>query len=566
MITRMVSCTVLVALAAGSVQPVIAKDPPSTSAETEAAQALVRAALEAEINDDAALRDSFLKRALDKAPDFAPARWHSGYVREGNEWLRYDEVWQRATSNKRLKLYQQMRNRANSSDDHLTLARWCRRTGLGERAQLHWMYVLAQNPNNEDARRALRVRDFRGMLLTEEEIAEFERQQQEAEVVNSRWKSRLQPLKKAILSDDTAAQEDALAELHKVHDPEAIPVLVNLLATENEQLALEVVAVLGKMSEPSSTSALTALALFAPHNTVRIAAARQLRQRPLHEFVPAMLANLRTPLEFRYYQQDLLRGPVFSYTIEQDGPQTELLSTTQVSRLFPNPYLWARTLRQGMDRIATAQREVVLKNQRAERMNQRAFAALKEATQQDLKDEPRAWWNWWIEWNEFYAYKWKVSTRHFSWLLSCFVAGTTVLTETGPRPIETIRIGDRVLSQDCETGELAYKIVMQTTLRPPSKTLRVEIAGEEIWTTLGHPFWATDQGWRMAKQLEQGSLLHAVTGPQLVDAINQGPEVSAHNLVVADFKTYFVGQSKVLVHDNQPRNPTRVKLPGMAAK
>jgi hypothetical protein len=35
---------------------------------------------------------------------------------------------------------------------------------------------------------------------------------------------------------------------------------------------------------------------------------------------------------------------------------------------------------------------------------------------------------------------------------------------------------------------------------------------------------------------------------------------------VADFNTYFVGESGVLVHDNTPRTPTRAVLPGLTSK
>jgi hypothetical protein len=40
----------------------------------------------------------------------------------------------------------------------------------------------------------------------------------------------------------------------------------------------------------------------------------------------------------------------------------------------------------------------------------------------------------------------------------------------------------------------------------------------------------------------------------------------AYNLVVADFNTYFVGETGVLVHDNTPRTPTRATVPGLAAR
>src|SRR5262249_30034195 len=43
--------------------------------------------------------------------------------------------------------------------------------------------------------------------------------------------------------------------------------------------------------------------------------------------------------------------------------------------------------------------------------------------------------------------------------ISCFPAGTKVWTMAGARPIESVKIGDRVLTQDIVTGELDYKVV-----------------------------------------------------------------------------------------------------------
>ena len=95
-------------------------------------------------------------------------------------------------------------------------------------------------------------------------------------------------------------------------------------------------------------------------------------------------------------------------------------------------------------------------------------------------EDVRRWWEWWQDYNQ----KWwpQVSqfvydqqqhlygyinpapqTRH-----SCFVAGTLVRTESGLTAIESIQPGDRVLAQDQDTGELAYKLVAARTLRPPA--------------------------------------------------------------------------------------------------
>ena len=131
-------------------------------------------------------------------------------------------------------------------------------------------------------------------------------------------------------------------------------------------------------------------------------------------------------------------------------------------------------------------------------------------------------------------------------------------------PIEKIDVGDRVLSQDQETGELSYKFVLHTTIRPPSPTLRFGLGGEEIVATRGHPIWVVGKGWRMAKELEVGDRLCTLRGSVAIKYIKPGIEGRAHNLVVDGFHSYFVESSRVLVHDNLARIPTPNTLPGFA--
>ena len=54
------------------------------------------------------------------------------------------------------------------------------------------------------------------------------------------------------------------------------------------------------------------------------------------------------------------------------------------------------------------------------------------------------------------------------------------------------------VSQDPDTGELGFKLALNTTLRPPSPMIRVTVDGEDILTTLGHPMWVSEKRWRMA--------------------------------------------------------------------
>ena len=73
----------------------------------------------------------------------------------------------------------------------------------------------------------------------------------------------------------------------------------------------------------------------------------------------------------------------------------------------------------------------------------------------------------------------------------CFVAGTQVITESGPRPIESISVGDRVLTRD------GYHRVVDTG----SSESVVGVVGFSDGTTLvgthDHPVWSEGEWWEL---------------------------------------------------------------------
>jgi intein/homing endonuclease len=93
--------------------------------------------------------------------------------------------------------------------------------------------------------------------------------------------------------------------------------------------------------------------------------------------------------------------------------------------------------------------------------------------------------------------------------------------------------------------------------------IRVTAGSEELVTTLGHPFWVNGHGWKMAKELAAGDLLHSLGGSVKIEKVEPIGEEKAYNLVVDDFNTYFVGHAGLLVHDNEFRKPTRAIVPGL---
>jgi hypothetical protein len=124
-------------------------------------------------------------------------------------------------------------------------------------------------------------------------------------------------------------------------------------------------------------------------------------------------------------------------------------------------------------------------------------------------------------------------------------------------------VGDLVLSQNVESGELAYKPVLDTTIGPPTEMLRVDHEGGSFRCTGGHPFWVSGEGWINARRLKSGMELHSDRGSVRVSDVASDGTEAAYNLIVADFSTYFVGQTRILCHDISPKESTDAIVPGL---
>ncbi len=68
----------------------------------------------------------------------------------------------------------------------------------------------------------------------------------------------------------------------------------------------------------------------------------------------------------------------------------------------------------------------------------------------------------------------------------------------------------------------------------------------------------------MTKELGDDAVLHCLKGADRVRSIASTDDAEAYNLVVAEYNTYFVGSSGLLVHDIRPRGPITTIEPGVA--
>jgi Pretoxin HINT domain len=209
-------------------------------------------------------------------------------------------------------------------------------------------------------------------------------------------------------------------------------------------------------------------------------------------------------------------------------------------------------------------RAVKLFNARVERSNEMIGSALGQLTGESLGADPDAWLKWWndklgltYERTEPTVKKTTVEFVPVSAPLArggghgkCFAAGTPVATMTGPRPIESLKVGDVVLSQDTVTGVLSYQPIVGLHHNPPAETVRIRLNDETIVSTPVHRFWRPGRGWAMARDLKPGDPIRTLGGRAEVVEIKPESVQPVFNVDVARNRNFFVGSQKVLVRDH----------------
>jgi hypothetical protein len=156
----------------------------------------------------------------------------------------------------------------------------------------------------------------------------------------------------------------------------------------------------------------------------------------------------------------------------------------------------------------------------------------------------------------------------------CFVAGTPVHTEDGPKPIEQVEVGERVWAFDRQLQQWELCRVTQTFQRRSDQLTTVRFDdGDEVTGTDGHPFWviegedlanrpAPDHGakenagrtpgrWVGMAALRSGDAVLARQGRvrRVVSVQTRREVVPVYNLEVQGLHCYAVGQVGLLVHN-----------------
>lgn len=576
----------------------------SQAAETSdlkypAAAANVREALQREIYGSESARRDLLDEAAAQAPEYAPARWQLGYVKDAKRgWLKHDEFLKTPKVATTLARYE--RERAATPDTvagHLQLADWCAGEKLADQERAHLMRVIDLSPDHAAARQRLGFARQGGAWVSQQELARDRSEEAARREALTKWRPVLKEIREGLESRSQQRREFAAGKLREIHDAAAIAAIEDVFQGAKDEIALLAVEAIAAIDDHAAAESLARIAVQWPAQAVRQAAAQELAKRAHDTYVPQLVGSMYSPVVSRFVAMNLPAGRIgyrHAFVREGENQQQVMLLDTEYRRVAVPGGDGRDTERRTIENVgATAARleqAAAAQNRFTTALNERLAWVLKTATGVDLPADPDAWWTWWSEQNEVFVQGTKpVSivqrTRSVAMVdrssgdvsglggssgsgggsqaLDCLAAGTPVWTAKGPLAIEQVLVGDLVLSQHPETGELAYKPVLRTTVRPRGKLIKIEAAGEDFQTSGGHLFWVAGQGWIKARNLQSGQILHTATGPAYVTSVGIGSEAQTYNLVVADFSTYFVGQSKVMSHDNTVRTPTRAVVPGL---
>jgi hypothetical protein len=594
---------------------------------TERAEKYFKAALRFDLLGDAKGRDMMFDWAHRVAPNYGPANWLSGRVECEGGYCTVEESIRRLKEQGLGEQYRELRDEhLKTVAGELKLARWCARNGQQDLATFHYRR-LAANPRADaatrsEAGRRLGLELYHGRWLTHDEIEAQQRLEKQLRAAFEKWGPKLRDWQAIGVSDKNQTKvERALEEIAAIDDPTIVPVADVFVKRLTSPVSDAVVEMLGRFPQFEATEALAHYAIGSPQAETRAAATKLLESRPLHEFVPLLLDALVAPVQTRWrvrfdnagnvlyqhlYFQQGQDGNVLLRTDHSMRPATVTMERVQrVDRpggLVEGPLVDTDLGERAGLAIAVAgqaarqhERRQQMVNARTGVNNMYVFGVLEATTAGPRNRNVAQWWDWWQDYNQTrkprptcYLYRASQETyavnetrratvgrpaavgRQMSLQMrhSCFPAGTTVWTDHGPAAIETIQIGDRVLSQDVDSGELAWKPVLRTTAGAPTADLMcLTVKGEEICPTKGHVVWESGAGWRIADRIEEGERIHTLHGSRPVESRREEPApATVYNLVVQDFDTYFVGRAAILVHDITERTPTRSIVPGLVGR
>lgn len=538
-------------------------------------------------------RGEILETVLKTNPNDHSTRWQAGYVRAGSRWWKYDRPFS-FTKNGRLQSnYRQLREQLPQNHwGRLQLADWCRDHGLVDQERAHLIEALRSENPTETAFLRLGFRQVAGIWLSGPERVRLRAELRQKITESKKWRPTVEKIRDDLMSKSTRRQRIANRRLNELDHEPAIDTIGQILFDGNESVELAAVEALRVMSNPSAAEWLADRAVASENLWVRNSALSALTAKPQSQYVPLLLSQLTTPVETKFEVTAekflticrdwrwrlVIRQVYFSEKLYASGEPQFQVTVVDKKKVLPfgvvvEDVVLATKFSRGAEDAIREQKAIAARvNKRRSEHNNRVFTVLRATTAAAAGDTPQAWWEWWRSQHN----RGKETPDQWEYLEivhpedrytdAALRSDTPIWTEDGFVPIEQLRAGDRVLSKDVETGELAYQPVLQLTSGNELEFKRLKLVGEQIDCTSDCPIWVSGRGWTAGGNLGPGDRLHTVTGISKIKAVGSGPSEKTFHLVVDRFHTFFTGRAMVLCHDRTAPKPTDAVIPGLSRK
>jgi len=559
------------------------------------ASGLVHEALKAEAAGDLTLRKQLLNQSESIAV-IPVNQWHRGMVRNPRgQWTNISEAISQASDDRKMAIYEYQRAQTPVTlEGQWDLATWCAGKGMWDQARSHLNQIVTMDHDHQPARAALGYRWVNREWVSPSEIETNQHQSLAASKSVARHGRQVQAIAKQLSSKSEAVRKAALDSIVELTDPDLIPVIESVF---HPRPPLSSVAIewLASIDSPSSSLGLSKYALFNDDPQIRSLAVERLKDCPMHDFIPNLLAMMATPIRSSMEPSFDGRGNLVGYAqsfSQEKFDRTDFVSNRiRIRNGDANPagrktleIEVARAKNLGTQSLSqlpetTSQEAIQMENELLRVRNDRIGGLVAVVGHISYNGDAKELWSWWDRHNETAYQDFKIS-RYQSYENEyalptppsiggpfegeCFVTGTPIVTQRGMKAIDEILVGDMVLSRSITTGELCWKPVLRTTRRPPEPTVILSVGGEQLRCTTGHLLWVSGAGWTKASDLQAGTLMHGAREPISLDKVGTADDEATFNLDIADFGTYFVGNSMILSHDVKPRTANRGTVPGIS--
>ena len=425
---------------------------------------------------------------------------------------------------------------------HEKLGAWCQEQGLKDEAIAHFTTALQLDPYLDAAWKRLGYVKHHGHWLTHERIAAEEQELAAQHKADRHWEPLLRKWKAELA--DKRHRRRAEKSLDDVTDPRSVPAIKRVFAGGSEDDQSLAISMLTKIDGPGATKELAALAVFSESAKVRETATTALKERERRDYVTLLIDLVKFPAR---YQVQPIKGPgsrggllietprikmlrkydapapfklgsSFHGTVVYDpdgmpvpirGIELDSMSSLKPAKQIARQVQIEERARELMAeanlKAAAAQQQLTADvaaleqfNSQAAALNERVLPVLQEAAGAPASDaNPDVLNKWWYD-RLGYSYEAPQQiqvTQTYQQIpppriTTCFAAGTPVRTIEGLQPIESIRTGDLVLSQDVTTGELDFHMILRVHHNPPNQTLRITLSDKQVLVaSVYHRFW-----------------------------------------------------------------------------